>query len=306
MPRRQRSTRQNIGKRREAEVELSQGAMAQACKKAGVTERTYCRWRKEYGGLPLDQAEHLRELEKENARLKRLLADMTLRNAIPKEAASGPANRTKAVVYQRRQLGEQIVSERRACRILSQNRSTQRRSPKVAGDRVWWGAWWCWQPSTAGTATAGVTAMPRREGRWVNHKRVERPWRREGLKVPSKQPKRQRWWLRRFLSSSAADASQSCMELRLRDDEDARRPPGPKAGDSGRIRPRSTWCAGNEPGSPWENGYTESFNGKLRDEPLNGEIFDTLLEAKVLIERWRRGYNNFQPQSAFGYLPPTP
>ncbi len=61
-----------------------------------------------------------------------------------------------------------------------------------------------------------------------------------------------------------------------------------------------------EPGSPWENGYNESFNGKLRDELLNGEIFDTLLEAKVLIERWRREYNTIRPHSALGYVPPAP
>ena len=61
-----------------------------------------------------------------------------------------------------------------------------------------------------------------------------------------------------------------------------------------------------EPGSPWENGYNESFNGKLRDELLNGEIFDTILEAKVLIERWRKQYNHFRPHSSLGYLPPAP
>ena len=59
-----------------------------------------------------------------------------------------------------------------------------------------------------------------------------------------------------------------------------------------------------EPGSPWENGYIESFNGKLRDELLNGEIFDTLLEAKVLIERWRREYNELRPYSAIGNKTP--
>ena len=61
-----------------------------------------------------------------------------------------------------------------------------------------------------------------------------------------------------------------------------------------------------EPGSPWENGYIESFNGKLRDELLNGEIFDTLLEAKVLIERWRVEYNTIRPHSSLGYRPPAP
>ena len=61
-----------------------------------------------------------------------------------------------------------------------------------------------------------------------------------------------------------------------------------------------------EPGSPWENGYIESFNVKLRDGLLNGEIFMTLLEAKILIENWRREYNEVRPHSALGYRPPAP
>ena len=61
-----------------------------------------------------------------------------------------------------------------------------------------------------------------------------------------------------------------------------------------------------EPGSPWENGYNESFNGKLRDECLNVELFDTLIEAKILIERWRCHYNTIRPHTALGYKPPAP
>jgi len=61
-----------------------------------------------------------------------------------------------------------------------------------------------------------------------------------------------------------------------------------------------------EPGSPWENGYIESFNGKLRDELLDREIFYTLEEAKVLTDRWRRHYNRIRPHSALGYRPPAP
>jgi putative transposase len=61
-----------------------------------------------------------------------------------------------------------------------------------------------------------------------------------------------------------------------------------------------------EPGSPWENGYIESFNGKLRDELLNREIFTTLTEAKILIEQWRREYNQIRPHSSLGYRPPAP
>jgi len=61
-----------------------------------------------------------------------------------------------------------------------------------------------------------------------------------------------------------------------------------------------------EPGSPWENGYNESFNGKLRDELLNREIFTNLQEAKILVERWRREYNQVRPHSSLGYRAPTP
>jgi transposase-like protein len=81
---------QIIGKLREAEVELGKGATVPlACKKIGVTQQTYYRWRTEYGGLRLDQAKRMKALETENARLKKLVADLSLDNAILKEAASG-------------------------------------------------------------------------------------------------------------------------------------------------------------------------------------------------------------------------
>ena len=60
-----------------------------------------------------------------------------------------------------------------------------------------------------------------------------------------------------------------------------------------------------EPGSPWESGHIESFNGKMRDELLNGELLDTLEEAKVLVEAWRRVYNHIRPHSSLGYGPPA-
>ena len=81
---------QIIGKLREAEVLLSQGAsIAEASKKIGITEQTYYRWRKEYGGMRIEQAKRLKDLEKENARLKKLVADLSLDNSILKEAARG-------------------------------------------------------------------------------------------------------------------------------------------------------------------------------------------------------------------------
>jgi putative transposase len=90
MPRKSYSTEQIVTKLRQAEVELGRGVRTpQVCKKLGISEQTYYRWRKEYGGLRLDQAKRLKELERENARLKRLVADQALDNAILKEVASG-------------------------------------------------------------------------------------------------------------------------------------------------------------------------------------------------------------------------
>jgi transposase-like protein len=90
MPRKRFTTEQIISKLRQAEVELSRGKkIPQICKQLGVSEQTYYRWRKEYGGLRMDQAKKLRTLEKENARLKKLVADMALDNDILREAALG-------------------------------------------------------------------------------------------------------------------------------------------------------------------------------------------------------------------------
>jgi transposase-like protein len=90
MPRKRFTAEQIIQHLREAEVLLAQGqTIAQVCKKIGITDQTYYRWRKEYGGIRTDQAKRLKDLEKENARLKRLLADAELDKAILKEAASG-------------------------------------------------------------------------------------------------------------------------------------------------------------------------------------------------------------------------
>jgi putative transposase len=188
---------------------------------------------------------------------------------------------------------------------------------------------------------------------------VWRIWRREGLKVPSKQPKRGRLWLndgscirlrpcwpnhvwsydfvqdrthdgRSFKMLTVIDEyTRECLAIevgrRLRSDDVLHRlaelftdrgPPDHIRSDNGseftamavrnwlaRIGVRTLYI---EPGSPWENGYNESFNGKLRDELLNGEIFYTLAEARILIERWRRHYNTVRPHSSLGYKPPTP
>ena len=89
MAKKRHSTEQIISKLREAEVELARGLkVPQVCRKLGVTDQTYYRWRKEYGGLRMDQARRLKELERENARLKKLLAEAELDKAILRESAS--------------------------------------------------------------------------------------------------------------------------------------------------------------------------------------------------------------------------
>ena len=204
-----------------------------------------------------------------------------------------------------------------------------------------------------------ITALLRERGWHVNHKRVERIWRREGLKVPYKQPKRARLWLndgscvrlrpayrnhvwsydfvmdrtedgRAFRMLTVIDEySRQCLAIRTgrRLDHEAvletlselflrHGPPEHIRSDNGseftalavrnwlhRLNVKTLFI---EPGSPWENGYNESFNGKLRDELLNGEIFYTLREAQVLVERWRRHYNEVRPHSSLGYRPPAP
>ena len=90
MPKKTFTTEQIISKLREGEILLSQGqTVSVLCKTLGIAEQTYYRWRKSYGGLKIDQAQRLRELEKENTRLKRLVADLSLDNAIIKEALRG-------------------------------------------------------------------------------------------------------------------------------------------------------------------------------------------------------------------------
>ncbi len=193
----------------------------------------------------------------------------------------------------------------------------------------------------------------------VNHKRVERIWQQEGLKVPRKIPKQRRLWLHDgscirlrpeypdhvwsydFMHHHTADnrkfriltildefTRQSlAIEVNRRlNHEDVldrltdlfirRGTPAYIRSDNGAeftARIVREWLSAVgvktlyiSPGSPWENGYIESFNGKLRDEVLNVEIFDTLLEARVLIERWRREYNHVRPHSSLGYRPPAP
>jgi transposase InsO family protein len=252
------------------------------------------------------------------------------------------------------------ASERRACQVLGQHRSTQRKIPKTPDDEA---------ALTADIIALAlqygrygyrrITAMLHRAGWVVNVKRVERIWRREGLKVPHRQPKRGRLWLnegscirlrpeypnhvwsydfvedrthngRKFRMLNVIDEfTRECIAIRvsrklkatdvidvLSDLFILRGVPKHIRSDNGPefiAKALREWIAAVGaktayimPGSPWENGYCESFNSKLRDELLNGEIFYTLKEAQIIIENWRQHYNTIRPHSSLGYRPPAP
>ena len=252
------------------------------------------------------------------------------------------------------------MTERHACRLLEQWRGTQRYAPLQRNDED--------------ELTRAIVALATKYGRYgyrriavllrnagwqVGKERVQRIWRREGLKVPAKQRPRGRLWLEDgscvrlrperanhvwsydFVSAMTQDGrtlriltlideyTRECLALRvarrlnslevidtLADvmlergiPEHIRSDNGPEfiARELrqwlGRVGTQTLYI---ERGSPWENGYCESFNGKLRDECLNGEIFYSLKEAQILIERWRVEYNTERPHSALGYRPPAP
>ena len=246
------------------------------------------------------------------------------------------------------------------CKVLEQPRSTQRLVPKVDEEAeqlteriielaLEYGRYGYRQ----------ITGLLKLEGWHVNHKRVERTWRLEGLKVPKKQRKRRRLWLNDgscirlrpthknhvwsydFVAERTSDGkalrmlniideyTRECLAIRvdrhieaidvietLKELFIARGLPEYIRSDNGPefvaliirkwlndLKVTPTYI---EPGSPWENGYIESFNGKFRNELLDGEIFDTIFEARVLTERWRKLYNTIRPHSSLGYRPPAP
>ena len=362
MGRKRPTPEQIITALREADVGLARGKSVKLIsRELGITEQTYYRWRREYGGMKVSQARRLKELEHENGRLKRAVADLTLDKLILEGSGQGkllsPERRRRCVVRVRQQLG---ASERRACRVLGQPRTTQRRARKVASEEGALRGDIVRLASRFGRyGYRRVTDMLRIEGWGVNHKRVERIWRQEGLKVPERQPKRGRLWLNDgscirlrplyrghvwsydFVASRTHDGralklltvldehTRECLaivvarKIRSHDalevladlfvrhgpPEYLRSDNGPEFTAKlvrrwlGRVGVETLFI---EPGSPWENGYNESFNGKLRDELLNGEIFYSLAEAAVLVEQWRREYNTVRPHSACGGFPPAP
>ena len=252
------------------------------------------------------------------------------------------------------------VSERRACRVLGQHRSTQRHIPKGRADEDRLVADMIELARQFGRNGYRRIAALLREASWsVSDGRIERLWRREGLKVPQKQPKKGRLWLndgscvrlrpkyrnhvwsydfvhcrtddgKVFRTLNILDEfSRECLAIKvdrklnstnvidtLTDLFIMRGSPAFIRSDNGPefiAQAVRDWIAAVgaktayiEPGSPWENGYCESFNARFRDELLNGEIFYSLREAQIIIEEWRKHYNTKRPHSALGYRPPAP
>ncbi|WP_380052470.1 IS3 family transposase (plasmid) [Falsihalocynthiibacter sp. SS001] len=351
-----------VTKLRQVEVLCGQGMpRVDAIRQVQITEQTFYRWRKQYGGMGTDQLRELKRLQKENDRLRRAVSDLTLDKLILSEAAPGkllsPSRRRACIDHIR---NEVRVSERRICRVLGQNRSTQRRLPVDRSDEERLVADMIELARQYGRyGYRRIAALLRDAGWQVNDKRVERLWRREGLKVPMKQPKKGRLWLndgscvrlrpeyrnhvwsydfvhhrtddgKAFRTLNILDEySRECLAIRVKRKLNStevidaltdlfilRGVPAYIRSDNGPefiARAVRDWIeavgaktAYIEPGSPWENGYCESFNARFRDELLNGESFYTLREAQIIIESWRKHYNTKRPHSALGYRPPAP
>jgi len=252
------------------------------------------------------------------------------------------------------------VRERLICRVLGQHRSTQRRRPRGRVDEERLVSDMIELARHYGRYGYRRIAVMLREAGWqVSDGRIERLSRREGLKVPRKQPKRGRLWLndgscirlrpeycdhvwsydfvhhrtddgKAFRTLNILDEySRECLtiwvkrKLNSTDVIDVltdlfilRGIPAFIRSDNGSefiaeavrswISAVGAKTAYITPGSPWENGYCESFNARFRDELLNGEIFYSLKEAQIIIEQWRKHYNTKRPHSALGYRPPAP
>jgi putative transposase len=252
------------------------------------------------------------------------------------------------------------VSERRACRVLGQQRSTQRQKPKKAkeGEERLVARMLELVRQYPRFGYRRIWALLRREGWHVNRKRVHRLWRQQGLKVPRKQRKKRRLgssangcvrrpalhkdhvWAWDFLHDRTSDGrplkwftlvdeyTRACLALEvgrgmtarvvgaiLADVVRERGTPAHIRSDNGPefiAKAIRAWVASAgletlyiEPGAPWENGYAESFNSKVRDELLNAEEFGSVLEAKALAKEWRRDYNQVRPHSSLGYRTPA-
>jgi putative transposase len=197
-----------------------------------------------------------------------------------------PALRRRAVERVRSALR---VSERRACRALGQPRSTQRYEPGVADDET--------------ALTERIVALASEYGRYgyrpLKFLTLLDEYTRECLAIE----------VGRTFTNESLQRVLGHLFVHRRIPRYVRSDNGPEFTAQAvrewleRVGVQTLFI---EPRSPWENGHIESFNGKLRDELLNGELFSSLGEARILIEAWRREYNQVRPHSSLGYRPPAP
>ncbi|MGB3285705.1 MULTISPECIES: IS3 family transposase [Mycolicibacter] len=334
--------------------------LSEVCRHLEITESTWHRWVAQYGGMKASDAKRLKELEAENARLKKLVANQALDIDMLKEIFGGklltPNRKRSAVAMLRERFG---VSQRRACSVVGIHRSTMRLTPRAITDeeaelRAWLRKFSTDRPRW-GWRRAAV--MARKAGWTVNNKRVRRLWREEGLRVPQRRKKKRLTgigtaigamspirpnviWAMDFQFDTTADGRTLKMLNVI--DEFTREAlaihvdrainadgvvdvldrlalmhgaPHYVRFDNGPefiAHAVNDWCRFNgtgslfiDPGSPWQNAWIESFNGRLRDELLNSWRFDSLREAQVIIEDWRIDYNANRPHSAHRGLSPA-
>ncbi|WP_121143690.1 IS3 family transposase [Roseovarius halotolerans] len=321
---------------------------AEVCRKHGLSQGTFYKYKSKYGGMEVSDVAKLRAMEDENARLKRLLADTMLDNAVlkdlPGKELTTPIERREAAL---RAMRDHDISQRRACRLVGVDPKTVRRerppdNPEIRKEMKAVAA----KRRRFGYRRIGV--MLERKGMIMNHKKLYRLYTDEKLGVRRRRGRKrargsrtpmpdalrpgERWSLdflsdtfgtsRRFRILAVNDdccrenlclmADTSISGARVARELDALvrvyGKPGSIVSDNGTeftSRAILKWANDNnvgwhyiDPGKPQQNAFIESFNGSLRDELLNEEMFDSLDDARRKLALWRYDYNNVRPHSS--------
>ncbi|MEO0956802.1 MAG: IS3 family transposase [Pseudomonadota bacterium] len=325
------------------------------CRKHGISQNTFYKWKSKFGGMDVSDARRLKTLETENAQLKRLLAEQMLDNTILKDLLgkklTTPQRRRDAALLA---ISKYEISQRRACRLVSvapktvrrtrepDNPDVRKRMREIASER-----------RRFGYRRIGI--MLEREGIVMNHKKLRRLYKEEGLAVKRRRGRKRatgtrspmpipdgpsKRWSLDFVSDTFAparsfrilcvidDYTRECLALvadtslsgvRVARELDRiirlyGRPETIVSDNGTELTSKAILEWQNEtgigwhyiaPGKPTQNGFVESFNGKLRDECLNEEVFESLSHARRVLGRWRQDYNHHRPHSSLGGLTPA-
>ncbi|HSW72134.1 MAG TPA: IS3 family transposase [Chlamydiales bacterium] len=332
------------------------GKVNEACRKYGISNVTYYKWKAKYSGMTVSEVRRVKNLERENNKLKTMLADSLLEIRAIKDVLNkkvvGPKAKREVMNYF---IEKYKFSQRKACKIVQLCRASGRYTIKsneendeickkiklIAEER-----------RRFGYRRIGYLLL--RGGYKINHKRVYRLYKTQGLEVQRRQRRRkvvsarltpktpssinERWSID-FMMDSLADGRRIRLmnivddftreSLKIVVDRSltgkrvvqeltelikTRGKPGEILSDNGTEFTSNAvlkWTQDDglkwsyiQPGKPMQNGYVESFNGKVRDECLNENVFETLAEARVLIEMWRKDYNEERPHSSLKGLTP--